>query len=111
MSRFRISDPARDDLEHILSVSRERWGERGRARYASLLALAFRQIARTPDGVGHDRSELADGLRSLHIRQVRRANASVKDPAHVIFYRAGDVIEIVRVLHERMDPTLHLVTR
>jgi plasmid stabilization system protein ParE len=29
---------------------------------------------------------------------------------HVVFYRAAnpDVIEVVRVLHERMEPSLHL---
>ena len=48
------------------------------------------------------------GVRSFHIRQVR-GSAGVKDPAHVIVYRVvEDCIEVVRVLHERMDPMRHV---
>jgi antitoxin ParD1/3/4 len=32
MARFRISAPARADLEHILATSLDRWGEAGRSR-------------------------------------------------------------------------------
>jgi toxin ParE1/3/4 len=34
----------------------------------------------------------------------------VRRPAHVLYYRAltPDLIEIVRVLHERMDPSRHM---
>jgi toxin ParE1/3/4 len=107
MPRFRVSDPAREDLEHILSTSAERWGTRGRERYASLIAAALREIGRSPTGgATRERSEVAEGLRSLHVRQARRAS-TVKSPVHVIFYRVGPPIEIVRVLHERMDPTAH----
>ena len=36
----------------------------------------------------------------------------MKGPVHVIFYRVGTaVIEVVRVLHEPMEPTLHVVDR
>lgn len=111
MARFRISEPARGDLEHILATSLERWGEAGRARYAALLAAAMRAIARDPEGsVTRDRTELSPGVRSLHIRQARGARG-VKSPVHVIFYRYDVVVEIVRVLHERMEPTRHLGTR
>jgi toxin ParE1/3/4 len=36
----------------------------------------------------------------------------VAHPVHVLYYRmlASDLIEIVRVLHERMDPNRHLST-
>ena len=107
MPRFRLSDPAREDLEHILSVSLERWGSRGRERYSALIAAALREIGRSPTGgATRERSEVAEGLRSLHIRQTKRAG-TVKSPVHVIFYRVGPPIEIVRVLHDRMDPSAH----
>jgi toxin ParE1/3/4 len=112
MARFRISGPARADLEHILATSLERWGEAGRARYAALIATAMRSIAGDPKSpTTRDRPELSRGVRSMHMRQAR-GSRSVKDPVHVIYYRTRDnVVEVVRVLHERMEPTLHIGTR
>lgn len=109
MARFRISAPARGDLEQILTTSLERWGEARRSRYTALLAAALRTIARAPTGATtRDRAELAPGMRSMHVRHTRGARG-VKDPVHVIFYRVRpDVVEVVRVLHERMEPTLHV---
>jgi toxin ParE1/3/4 len=104
MARFRISGPARGDLEQILATSLERWGEAGRA--------AMRAIARNPEGSAtRERHEVSPGVRSLHVRHARGARG-VRDPVHVVFYRLdSDVVEVVRVLHERMEPTLHLATR
>jgi plasmid stabilization system protein ParE len=52
------------------------------------------------------------GIRSLHLRHVRAENADaiVAKPVHVLYYRVVEpgVIEIVRVLHERMEPSLHI---
>ena len=109
MTRFRISGPTREDLAHILAISEERWGEARRIRYAELLAAAMRSISRAPEGPAtRDRIDLSTGVRSFHVRHapgVRR----VKDPVHVIFFRVSkDAIEIVRVLHERMEPSLHI---
>jgi toxin ParE1/3/4 len=47
--------------------------------------------------IGRRREELLPGCR---IRPVKY---------HVIYYRiANDVIEIIRILHERKDPALHI---
>lgn len=51
-------------------------------------------------------------MRSFHVRQVRQADpgARVRRPVHVLYFqliRPG-LVEIVRVLHERMDPSRHL---
>ena len=91
-------------------TSLERWGEAGSARYAGLLAAAMRKVAADPDGpTTRSRTDLAPGLRSFHIRQERREHG-VGAPVHVLYYRAtaDDSVEIVRVLHERMDPQLHI---
>jgi len=54
-------------------------------------------------------------LRSLHVRHSRNESreASVAAPVHIVFYRVAhpDLIEVIRVLHERMEPNLHLVVR
>jgi len=112
MARFRISGPARDDLSRILATSLERWGDAGRARYAALLSAAMRAIARAAEGPAtRERTELSPGVRSFHIRHARGARG-VKEPVHVIFYRASEeLIEVVRVLHERMEPSEHVERR
>ncbi|TMQ23426.1 MAG: type II toxin-antitoxin system RelE/ParE family toxin [Deltaproteobacteria bacterium] len=109
MVQVHISRPAEADLEHIFAVSLERWGEDGRARYLALVKAAFHAIASDPKGpTTRDRSALLAGTRSLHLRHVP-GDHRVRDPVHVIFYRAGRAsVEIVRVLHERMDPGDHL---
>ncbi len=109
MARFRISTPARADLAAILATSQERWGDDGRARYAALLAAALQAIGRDATGpMTRDRDELLPGIRSYHTRNVRKTHG-VQGPVHVVFYRAtGPLIEVVRVLHERVEPAFHL---
>jgi toxin ParE1/3/4 len=113
MARFRLSRPAQADLEHILAASAQRWGIEGRRRYATILAAAMRKVAATPEGpTTRARAELAPGLRSFHIQHARGGdpNAKVRRPVHILYYRviAPELIEIVRVLHERMEPSRHL---
>jgi toxin ParE1/3/4 len=113
VARFRLSRPAQADLEQILATSRERWGDNARQRYASLLAAAMRQVAEDPEGpVTRNRKDLLPGVRSFHLRHTRRdrREESVRQPVHVVYYRAAlpGVIEIVRVQHERMEPSRYL---
>lgn len=113
MARFRLARPAQIDLANILSTSGERWGVEGQQRYAAVLAAALRQVAAEPDGpLTRKRSDLRSGIRSFHVQHARRSaeGAKVKRPVHVLYYRVAQeaVIEIVRVLHERMEPSRHL---
>lgn len=114
MARFRIARPARADLTNILTASAERWGAEGRRRYAAALVGAMREVASHPEGpLTRPRAALAAGLRSFHIRHapVNGPASKVKHPVHVLYYRIAPqgIIEIVRVLHERMEPSRHLV--
>ena len=69
MARFRLSQPAQNDLANILATSAERWGTEGRRRYARLLAAAMRVVAANPEGpLTQARNELSPGLRSIHLR-------------------------------------------
>ena len=113
MARFRLARPAQIDLANILATSAERWGTDGRQRYATVLADAMRHVADEPQGpLTKKRTELRSGIRSFHIRYARRSAdaAKVRRPVHVLYYRVAQegVIEIVRVLHEKMDPSRHL---
>ncbi len=89
------------------------YGSDARLRYRALLTAAMRRIAADPTlPVSVDCGDLSPGLRSYHIRHSRddSRESPVRHPAHVIFYRApeGGVIEIVRVLHDRMLPRRHV---
>jgi toxin ParE1/3/4 len=113
MARFRLARPAQIDLANILATSAERWGAEGRQRYAAVLAAAMRQVADQPEGpLTKKRPELRSGIRSFHVPHTRRSaeDATVRRPVHVLYYRVAQegAIEIIRVLHEKMDPSRHL---
>jgi toxin ParE1/3/4 len=113
MARFRLSLLARADLAQVLATSAERWGVEGKRRYAAVLAAAMRHVAAEPEGpLTRDRVELSRGLRSFHLRNARpgKAEAQVRRPVHVIYYRAArpGLLEVVRILHERMEPSRHI---
>lgn len=73
----------------------------------------MRQVADEPEGpLRKKRPDLRSGIRSFHVRHASRSAEGVKvrRPVHVLYYRVAKqgVIEIIRVLHERMDPSRHL---
>ncbi|HLI16914.1 MAG TPA: hypothetical protein VKV22_01430 [Rhodanobacteraceae bacterium] len=55
---------------------------------------------------------VSPGMCSFHIRHSRDESraAPAANPVHVIFYRAvlHGLIEILRVLHDRMEPSRHI---
>jgi toxin ParE1/3/4 len=109
MVRFRLSRPAQMDVARIFAISAERWGVDAGHRYAATLATAMRQVAADPQGrVTRGRGEMLPGLRSFHLRHARvdDPGSRVRRPVHVLYYRAiaPELIEIVRVLHEKMEP-------
>ncbi len=113
MSRFRLSRLAEADLAQILRTSEARWGREGRRRYAAILAVAMRKAAAEPEGPpSRNRAKVSRGIRSFHVRHARggELEAKVRRPVHILYYRvaAPDVIEIIRVLHERMEPGRHV---
>jgi toxin ParE1/3/4 len=113
MARYRLSPLAEADLASILATSRRGWGAEGRRRYAALLAAVMRRVAAEPEGPAtRERAELRPGIRSFHLRYARGEDPKgrVRRPVHVLYYRGVEpgLIEIVRVLHERMEPSRHL---
>lgn len=75
----------------------------------------MRELGADPEHpMSKDCRELAPRLRSFHVRHMGRDHG-VKAPVHVIYYRyyryyrkARGSIVIVRVLHERMEPSAYL---
>jgi toxin ParE1/3/4 len=92
MSSFILTNMAKADLKRIGHYTLEKWGREQRNHYLSILDACFHQLASNPQK-GKDCSEIRCGYRKF--------NAG----SHVIFYRQtlSDTIEIVRVLHGRMD--------
>jgi toxin ParE1/3/4 len=109
MARFRIARRAQTDFSIILADSAERWGPDAKHRYRAVLIGGMRQVASDPEGkLTRERTDIRPGLRSFHLRHLRQGsrNLRVRRPAHVIYYRVIEpgLVEIVRVLHERMEP-------
>lgn len=108
MAHYRLTRSAKSDIGSILRTSEERHGRDARMRYSALLLAAMRRVAEDPEGRSTtDRSDVRPGIRSFHIRHSRSESreARVANPVHMIFYRVvrPGIIEIVRVLHERME--------
>ena len=113
MARYRLTKSAKGDIGSILRTSEQRQGRDARTRYAALLLAAMRRVAEAPEGRStSDRGELRPGIRSFHIRHSRDESreAPVATPVHVVFYRVLEpgVVEIVCVLHDRMEPRRHI---
>ncbi len=113
MGRYRLSEPAKADIASLLRTSETRHGAQARIRYRALITAALRRVAAEPSGLSTvDRCDVLEGIRSFHIRHSRAASrrSPVGDPVHVIFYRAvaPGLVEIIRVLHERMEPSRHM---
>jgi len=88
---YSISKKAVSDLEEIWLYTVEHWSVEQADRYYNLIFDEIAYICKNEDA----------GKSIEHIRKGYRA-AKVK--SHLIFYKiSNDVIEIVRILHERMD--------
>jgi toxin ParE1/3/4 len=89
---FRLSAAADADLREIAAYTKAQWGTVQRDTYLRELFGAFEDLAVAP--------EIAVAID--HVREGYR-----KHPcgSHVIFFRRGDdgVVEVIRVLHRRMD--------
>ena len=91
MKRLVVSRAAQSDLASIADHTEQRWGRAQRMQYLAMLKDSVAAIRKSP-GVGGSRDEIRQGPCSITCDQ------------HVLFYRAAaDTIEIVRVLHQRMD--------
>ena len=112
--RYSLTAAAERDVDAILRNSARVFGSHQRRIYATLIQQALDRIANDPEGLGSKPcGDLAAGLRSLHLVRVARREGAA---AHVIYHapeRAGDggwLVRVIRVLHNRMDPALHITS-
>ncbi len=97
MPRFVLTNQAKADLKSIARYTADTWGRDQRNRYLALLDGCFFELATHPFK-GKDCGYIRPGYRKQTVGR------------HVVFYRSldADCVEIVRVLHERMDVESHL---
>jgi toxin ParE1/3/4 len=86
-----ISKQAIVDLEEIWFYTVEKWSIEQADRYHSLIFDEVNFICRN-----------IEAGKSMH--HIRKGYRATKVKSHLIFYRVvNDVVEIIRILHERMD--------
>jgi toxin ParE1/3/4 len=90
---YKISVKASEDIEDIWLYTFENWSLEQADRYVNLILDEIEYLAVNP----------TSGKDFNHIRQNYRCS---KVKSHLIFYRLSNTqsdIEIIRVLHQRMD--------
>ena len=97
MARFHLSNEAVEDLDSIWLYTLETWSENQADFYYHELVKSCQKIANRPTYLDKEYKEIMPGLYGHHIYK------------HLIFYiLVEDGVEIIRILHERMDFARHL---
>lgn len=96
MTRYILSPLARADLDNIWDHTSRRWDGDQAEAYLRMIQAAIDTVAANPK-LGRPYDEVRAGYRRHHAG------------SHLILYReTSDVIDIVRVLYEKMDIGSHL---
>ncbi|MDN3494259.1 type II toxin-antitoxin system RelE/ParE family toxin [Winogradskyella bathintestinalis] len=91
-NKYRISQQAIEDLDKIWVYTLNKWSKEQADRYYELIIAEIEFIA-------------DNYLIGKSAEQTRKNYRVTKIKSHLIFYRKVDneIVEIVRVLHQRMD--------
>lgn len=97
MAKYDLSPAALEDLFGIWEYTVENWSEEQADAYYNLLVRGMAAIAEAPHNTGKPYDEILAGLRGYHVGR------------HMVFFmvQANGRAFISRVLHERMDYSLH----
>ncbi len=98
MRSFTLTRKARADIKSISIYTQKRWGKEQRSLYAKQFDDAFHLLADNPE-IGKMCDYIKQGYKKF------------PHASHIIFYRAvnNDEIEIVRILHKRIDARTQLI--
>lgn len=103
--RVRLGAAAELDFANILKWTTENFGARQSRVHRDTLVQTIGELAGSPDVAGsRTRDEIMPGLRTLHVARHGRRGS------YFLMYRIArrGTIEIVRILHDRMDLQRHL---
>ena len=96
MAKYDLSPQAERSLIQISDYTLKNFGERQRKKYLTALRKQMRAAAANPKK-GRQRDEIKQGYYSVPAEK------------HHIYYRISDAYsEIIDVLHQSMEPSLHL---
>jgi len=90
--KYRISQQAIEDLENIWFYTLKKWSRTQADRYYNLIIEEIEFVA-------------DNFMTGKSAEQTRKNYQVTKVKSHLIFYRKteNNIIEIIRILHERMD--------
>lgn len=96
MRIYRLTPAAQRDLSSIWDFTEQRWDADQAEKYVTEIRAAIERIADDP-ARGHACTQIRDGYRRYGIG------------SHLVFYiEKSDGVDVIRILHQRMDPTRHL---
>lgn len=92
MANYFLTKKALEDLTGIWDYSYDLWSEKHADRYYELLLESFMKICENP-GIGRKYEQISLGILGFKVGK------------HIIFYQvlSSADIEIIRILHGRMD--------
>jgi toxin ParE1/3/4 len=92
IKKYRISQQAIEDLENIWIYTLKKWSKEQADRYYNLIIEEIEFVA-------------DNFMIGKSAEQTRKNYRVTKVKSHLIFYRKteNNIIEIIRILHERMD--------
>jgi toxin ParE1/3/4 len=94
--RYVLSPRAQADLDNIWDYSAKRWGKEQAEAYTREIWQRIEKVAARP-ATGQECSDIRVGYYKISCG------------SHFLFYRiVGDGIDVVRILHERMDFERHI---
>jgi toxin ParE1/3/4 len=95
MPTFCLTERAKQDLLSIGRYTQMTWGREQRNRYLAKRDASFHLLAKEPHR-GRSCDDIRAGYFKYHVGR------------HLIFYRQfPEVLDIVRILHDRMDVETH----
>lgn len=98
MPNFKLSRKAKADLRSIALYTERRWGREQRNHYILQFDQCFHLLGENPN-LGQSCEDLSPGYRQY------------PQASHHILYRVASdgVVEVIRILHQRMLPEAHLL--
>ena len=92
MAKYILTNKAVEDLTRIWDYTYEVWSENQADKYYELIIAAFEEIAESP-ALGKSYEKISKEILGFKVGK------------HIVFYRVPTLkkIEIIRVLHVRMD--------
>ncbi len=92
MAKVILRQKAIDDLYNIWHYTFEKWSENQADKYYAIIKMSCNSIGENPE-IGKE------------YEGINRSLLGLKSEKHIIFYQqiSSDRIEIIRILHERMD--------